>query len=353
MALKIGIAGLRRGASVANVFLNHKECQVVAACDLKTEQAKKWAADHDVPYWFDDYSKFCQADLDAILVATPAPIHVPCTIEALENGKHVLSEVPACYDLQQAHELVAAVEKSGLKYMFAENMCYFAWVQSYREMIHRGDLGEIVYAEGEYIHDVTSLMYNEDGSLTWRTRLPPIMYPTHDLGPILQMMQDRVVTAVGMHTGSRRHPEIGNIDLEVGIFKTAKGNVIKQLCGFSVAKEPPHHWFCIYGTKGQIESPRFPEQQHRLWLEDMNLTGSISLPMGIEHPGAPPEARVGGHGTSEYFMVDDFVRCILDDTKPAIDVYEGLDQTLPGICAHMSAEQGSIPIEVPDLRPKQ
>jgi len=51
-------------------------------------------------------------------------------------------------------------------------------------------------------------------------------------------------------------------------------------------------------------------------------------------------------------MVNDFVRCILDDTKPAIDVYEGLDQTLPGVCAHMSAENGSEPVAVPDLRPE-
>ena len=63
--------------------------------------------------------------------------------------------------------------------------------------------------------------------------------------------------------------------------------------------------------------------------------------------------KAGGHGTSEYFMVDDFVRCILDDTKPAIDVYEGLDYTAPGICAHLSAEQGGKAVEVPDFRPKK
>ena len=228
-----------------------------------------------------------------------------------------------------------------------------SWVQTYRDMIQRGDLGEIVYAEGEYIHDLGGLMYDEDGNLTWRTRLPPILYPTHDLGPILQIMQDRVVSAVGMHTGCRKRPEIGNIDMEVGIFKTAKGNVIKQLCGFSVAKEPAHHWFCLYGTEGQIESPRTPAGKHLLYTEHIpNLQGQIELPLGTNHTGAPPEALLGGHGTSEYYMVDDFVRCVLDDTKPAIDVYEGLDQTLPGVCAHLSAEQGSIPIEVPDMRPE-
>lgn len=356
MSLKVGIAGLRRGAGVANVFLNHKDCKVVAGCDLKTDLAKSWTEEHDVPYWFDDYTKFCEADLDAILIATPGPTHVPCAIEALAHGKHIMSEVPAAYSLEQARDLAAAVEKSGLKYMFAENVCYYAWVDAYRQMIQRGDLGEIIYAEGEYIHNCESLMQETapDGTVkkTWRASLPPILYPTHDLGPLLMIMQDRVVSAVGMHTGNRRRPDLGVIDMEVGIFKTAKGNVIKQLCGFSVAKEPAHHWFVLYGTKGQIESPRFPGAKHRLYREDIpHLGGQIELPLSDTHKGAPPEAFKGGHGTSEYYMVNDFIRCILDDTKPPIDVYEGLDQTLPGICAHLSAEQGSIPVEVPDLRP--
>lgn len=174
----------------------------------------------------------------------------------------------------------------------------------------------------------------------------------NDLRPILQIMQDRVVTAVGMHTGRRKRPENGSIDTEVGISKTEKMNVIKQLCGFSVAKEPAMLWFCFYGTKGQIESPRTPSGQHLLYVEGMpGLSTSIELPLSANHHGAPSEACLGGHGTSEYFMVGDFVRCILDDTKLAIDVYEGLEQTLPGGCAHLSAEQGGVPVEVPNLRP--
>ena len=49
-------------------------------------------------------------------------------------------------------------------------------------------------------------------------------------------------------------------------------------------------------------------------------------------------------------MVDGFVRCMLDDTKPPIDVYEAMDWTLPGICAHISAEAGGEPVEVPNPR---
>ena len=64
----------------------------------------------------------------------------------------------------------------------------------------------------------------------------------------------------------------------------------------------------------------------------------------------PPGARSGGHGASEYYMIEDFLRSILDDAKPAIDVYDGLDYTVPGICAQVSSERGGELVEVPNFR---
>jgi predicted dehydrogenase len=351
MALRVGVAGLRRGSGPCQVFQHHKDCEVVAVCDLNAERAETFARENCIAQWFSDYSELCAADLEAIFVATPAPLHVPHAIEALAHGKHVLSEVPAVYNLEQAYELKAAVEASDRKYMFAENMAYFAWVETYRQMVERGDLGNIMYAECEYIHNCETLLTDEEGKPTWRATLPPIQYCTHDLGPILQMLGDRVVSAVGMHTGSQRRPDLGTIDMEVALFRTAGGRIIKFLAGFAMAKEPAHHWFTLYGTKGQIEGPRHSSGKHLLYREDFaNLSERIELPLSHSHPRVPPEALLGGHGSSEYFMVNDFVRCILDNTKPAIDVYEGLEWSVPGICAHQSAEQGGAPVAVPDLR---
>jgi len=238
-------------------------------------------------------------------------------------------------------------------------------VQKYRQMVSDGELGEIIYAEAEYVHNCESLMIDrpdglaeggaEECRLTWRARqLPPIYYCTHDLGPLLQMLEDRCTVAVGMHTGNRRRKDLGPIDLEVGLFKTEKRDVtIKALMGFSVAKEPSHHWFCIYGTEAQLEQSRQRAEggqtKHRLHRPDA-ADGPTVFHVPANDPDAPPEAALGGHGTSEYYMVDEFVQCILNDTEPPIDVYEGLDWGLPGICAHMSAEAGSKPVPVPDPR---
>ncbi len=360
MALRVGVAGLRRGMGFVRVFAHHRECELAAVCDVEPGRAAQVADEMNVPIHFDDYSELCRADIDAIVVATPAPVHVPHALEALAEGKHVLSEVPAAWDLQQAEQLARGVERSGLKYMFAENMCYFAYIQTYEQIVHRGEIGRPIYAEGEYVHDCRHLMHDRydgvtpgsESGATWRAALPPIHYCTHDLGPILEIMDTRCVSAVGMHTGSNVLPEYDVIDAEVGLFKTESGAVVKILCAFSIVRHPSMHWMVVYGTEGYLEGPRFGGE-HMLYSErTVNLSGPVKLPLSASHVGAPPEATAGGHGTSEYFMCNDFVRCIIDDTEPAIDVYRALDYTVPGICAHLSAENGGEPVEVPDFRPR-
>ena len=45
----------------------------------------------------------------------------------------------------------------------------------------------------------------------------------------------------------------------------------------------------------------------------------------------------------------DFIRCILEDTVPPIDVDLGIRMTLPGIFAHESAVNHGAPMEIPDI----
>ena len=119
------------------------------------------------------------------------------------------------------------------------------------------------------------------------------------------------------------------------------------------------HWYCVYGTKGVLENTR------RLGAppghEDMGTTyadfddiphtlGMVRLPLSINHTGLPAGATSGGHGTAEWVMIGGYVRSILDDTKPPIDVYESMDLKLPGIAAHASSRDHGRPYAIPDFR---
>lgn len=347
--LNVGVAGLRRGQSLLRVFHNHREAQVVSVCDLDGDRAGRVSGAYGVPGVYRDFEAFLASGPDVVVVATPGPLHAAQAIEAMEAGAHVLSEVPAAWTLEECRALAAAVQRTGRVYMMAENMNFYHYIRQWRAQVRDGAIGEVFYAEAEYIHDCRGMMRDAGGGPTWRAGMPPIYYCTHSLGPVLDIMDDRCVSAVGMATGSHTDPESGAIDMEVGLFRTAKGRVVKILCGFGVAREPAMHWQVFYGTAGALENRRAPwedAKRYRAGEERM-----VPIPAEASDPDAPPEAKAGGHGTSEYYMVDGFIQAVLDGAPPPIDVYRALDYSAPGLCAHLSAEQGGAPVAVPDFRP--
>jgi hypothetical protein len=65
--------------------------------------------------------------------------------------------------------------------------------------------------------------------------------------------------------------------------------------------------------------------------------------------GASAEARGSGHGGADYQVARTFVESVRSGT-PAIDVYRGLDMTLPGLVSQESIRRGGAPVSVPDFR---
>ena len=92
-------------------------------------------------------------------------LHAEQTVLELESGKHVLCEVPAATTISEWRQIVNAVNKSGQKYMLAENSCYSDMHLTWRSTVEDGNLGKIIYAEAEHVHDCRQLMKNDDGTL--------------------------------------------------------------------------------------------------------------------------------------------------------------------------------------------
>ena len=352
MQLRVGVAGVRRGWGFASVLAAHPSAELVAIADPDMQRCNDAAAEYDVPVQCTDYGELLGIDLDAVVIATPAPLHPAQSIAALSAGRHVLCEVPAVASLDEAQALVQAVKGSSGSYMLAENVNYFDRTLAWQRFIDEGQLGTIHYAEAEYVHDCSSLFTHPDGTPTWRASLPPIHYCTHSLGPLLAWTGDRCVSVTGMHTGSHLRPDLGTIDMEVGIFRTAAGGVFKILCGFSVMSEPGRHWYCVYGTRGMLESGRTADSPDRGFLaaQREQTAGPAANVVPAAERLVPAAAVQGGHGNSEWYMVDEWLAAVVDGNPMPIDVYAGLDMTLPGICAHLSAEQAGQPGDVPDPR---
>lgn len=349
--VKLGFVGLNRGMYLLRDAQKLKNVEISAVCDLREEkrnEAISFLHDNGVEkvLAFENFDELLESDIDAVIIATDVTLHTAMSVEALNAGKHVLSEIPAINSLEEAEILADACKRHPeLKYMMGENCCFWAFINTWKDMYEQGQIGEAFYAEAEYLHNITQIMRDENGNPTWRSKYDAIKYLTHDLGPLLYILNDRVVSVSGFKPGINSIPEYstGTPD-EVAIFRTAKGALIKIFVSFGLNR-PCIHNFCIYGTSGTLETDRVEAYTTNASLKSVTNLGEkmFKIPTGTGYPGFEEY----GHGGADGKMIEAFADCIIKDEKPPIDVNLGLNMSVPGVFAHMSAEQGGKPLMIP------
>jgi len=361
-SLAVGILGAWRGATLAALFDRLPETRVVAICERVEERRARALTLCPHAQGFDDYAAMLRGPLDVVVVASAPPDHAEHVCMALEAGTAVLSEVPAAHTLGDAQRIVDTVRSTGRFYMLGENCNYYAYIHAWKRLLDEGVLGEVVYAEGEYVHDIRAITWGDPTGArfnpreaqgrsgagpTWRAGYHPIRYITHSLGPLLWLLRDRCTAVSCLSTGPRTQPEIGSPDMEVAIFNTTHNRPIRQLCGFSVPREPGGQWYSLYGTKGCVEWKRAPWDSPRMFLEGHEMSEPSRMTWNV---GMSGRLSRSGHGGIDGSLVEDFVRALANGEPSPIDVHTAMDYTVPGICAAMSAERGGELLRVPNTR---
>ena len=109
--------------------------------------------------------------IDFISIVTPNHVHFPPAKLALENGFHVLSDKPATFDLAEAKELQALVNKSGLLYGLTHNYTGYPMVKEARHLVASGKLGKIRKVVVEYPQGWLATRIEASGQkqAAWRT----------------------------------------------------------------------------------------------------------------------------------------------------------------------------------------
>lgn len=348
------MVGVGRGSGYGKLFAEHPDCQVVACCDASEQALAQFQKELGLAdsACFTQYETFLGMPMDAVFIGTPIPAHADQTVKAMEAGLHVLSEVTAAATVEDCRRIVAAVRKAKKIYMFAENCVYWPFVQEWKTMVAAGRIGEVFYAECEYLHPIRSMIVDPaTNAPRWRAHRAPLHYCSHSLGPILEITGDRIVRAMGAGQGHRVLPAggIGGIDIQLGLFETRKGALIKLLRSSVAPRHPSMHYYMLQGTKGFVETDRLgPRGPGHLYVEgEMETAQTIPLPM-ID-ASLPASARAGGHGTAEYALVRDFLHTLDTGRKPDLDEIRAMDLTVPGLVAHESAMRGGIWLDVPEM----
>lgn len=364
MSLKVGIVGVR-GLSTILGFKSIPNVKVVALCDLNEELLKEMSEKHDIPKTYRVFEDMLESDIDAIVIATPMQCHVPQVLQALQAGKHVMSEVTAGVTMEELWWLKEEVEKYNKVYMFAENYCYIPENQMILNMVNKGVFGEVYFGEGEYLHDIKSLAIFEDGKKSWRNYWQlgkrGAFYPTHSLGPVMQWFQgDRIKSVTTMGTGWHTAPEFRQEDTSLTLCQMESGKLIK--IRVDCISERPHNmtYYSLQGTKGVYEAPRGLGDDHKIWLKGMDedtnkahfrpLKDFYEEYMPTKYKEVTKEQSAAGHWGGDYFIVQDFVDAITKGVKPAIDVYEACEWTAVGLLSELSIMNGGRTMDMPNFR---
>jgi predicted dehydrogenase len=365
--LNVGVFGGARGNVMIKALLHHPFAKLVAVCDKYVpllERAKKnaEAVGMEIACYesFDDFIK--HPELDAVVLANYANEHGIYAVRCLRAGKHVLSEVLPCETMAQAVELIEAVEETGLVYAYAENYCYMRQTFEMWRRYRTGVIGEVKYAEGNYVHDCSSIWpsitYGDPNH--WRNLMHATFYCTHSLGPLMTITGLRPKSVTGFEIISP--DSIRALGRRAGsgmeIVTMENGAIFKSIHG-PFKREPSYSTYTIYGNSGAMESGLNPgEPKFNLYVEGEQLCKGEWERYDPDSDVARDMRKASGvdsHSGSDFYPTHCFIEKILgrEDGKWSIDVYTAIDMGICGILAYRSILNGNTPVAVPNLRNKE
>lgn len=376
--VRIGFIGLgARGLKTVERYTDIAGAEAVCLADLKaeaTERANRLLAlsGRSVARCFsgpEAWREVCrQPDVDLVYICTDWASHAEMAIEAMEQGKHVAVEVPLATSIEDCWRVVRTAERTRRHCFMTENCCYDWFHLATLALAESGELGTITHCEGAYIHDWRSLFdeAHSDASESEKGSPSPRMnfyeesvrqggnpYPTHAIGPIAQILgfhrHDRMVRLVSM-TGQAAGHESPLGHTNTTLITTERGaTVMLQFDG--TTPRPYSRLQTVCGTRGFVQKYPVPTVQTEQGLRmDTHAEDFMKRHLTTETARAWKEGHnLGVDNEMNYAMDRRLIYCLHRGLPLDIDVYDAAEWSCLTELTRLSAEQGGVPVEVPDF----
>jgi len=378
----VGIGG--QGSSHVSNLLRITGCQITAVCDIRPERTD-WAtkaiteAGFAAPAVYDkgprDFERLCETEqLDLVYNATPWEWHVPIMLAAMKNGKHTATEVPAAMTIDDCWAMVEAAEKHRRHCVLMENCNYDRMEMMVYNMVRQGLLGEILHAEGGYLHDLRAIKFADKGEGLWRRawaeKLNGNLYPTHGLGPIANCLDinrgdrfDHLVSMSGPSRGlqdwaaahvpadsPKRKERYVLGDMNTSIIKTANGKtILVEHC--TNLPRPYSRINMVQGTKGIFQG--YPSRVYiegrgkdDQWVNASDVLGEFEHPLWKEMAA---QAEGAGHGGMDFLEDYRLVKCLREGLPTDMNVYDAAALSAVVHLSVQSVGRKAAAVDFPDF----
>lgn len=386
--VKVGIIGLgNRGTGMTRHVhaLFPDKAKITAICDIRKEKVEKTfeflKENGQEPAVYsgteDGWKEMVERDdIDLVFVFTHWDLHVPMCVYSMQQGKHVATEVPAAYTLEDCWKLVNTAEETRKNCMMLENVCYGSEELWILNMVKQGVFGTLTYAEAAYIHNLRSMLFDNSYYNKWRIRhhlkRHGNLYPTHGLGPVTQYMDiergDRLEYLISMSSPQASLTEHSKTmepdnefydrsdfihgDLNTSLIKTAKGRMI-TLKHDVVTPRPYNRINAIAGTKGYHEG--YPsrlslQEKGHNWLNEETYQEYREK---YEHPiwetMREEIEKHGGHGGMDFVEIYRLIDNLNKGLPLDMDVYDAASWSVVSPLSEISVEMEGVPVKFPDF----
>jgi len=141
-----------------------------AVCARSEDKVKAFAEQWGYESYETDWKKLIERDdIDAIDICTPNNTHAPIAIAAAEAGKMVLTEKPLAGTLEEARQMMEAVEKAKLPNTVWYNYRRIPAVTLAKQIVDSGKLGKIFHYRANFLQDWTiNANLPQGGEGLWR-----------------------------------------------------------------------------------------------------------------------------------------------------------------------------------------
>jgi len=350
--IKIAVVGVGvMGSQHARDIDALENTKLAGICDINQNKADKYASQYDVPVFYHYQDMLENADLDAVVIATPHDSHPPIAMDAFERGIHVLTEKPIAVHLQAAQEMIVAYAKALDKYphlLFAamfQQRTYGFW-QKIKSLIDDGELGKLMRTTWIITDWFRTQSYYDNGGwrATWKGEGGGVLLNQcpHNLD-LYQWFVGMPKRVAGFAAIGKYH----NIEVEdeVTAYLEYENGMIGHLIT-STAESPGTNRLEIVGEKGKLtfENDEMTFYRNRVSTFDYIET-SISgyepvenwkIDMPYQHHGQP------GHK----LIIENFANALLNGEELVAPAVEGIHSLTLGNAIMMSSFLGQR-IELP------
>lgn len=191
-------------------LLLHPEAKIVAVCDANPDSLEKAASTFNISRKHTDYKEVIASDdVDAVVIATPNIIHRDIAVAAARAGKHVMSEKPLGMNLEEAVDMLNAVDDAKVVNMTAFTYRFVPAMRYMHHLIKKGSLGRLYHFRVNRLQDWVdrAVGWRQTRSLAGSGELGDMLSHRIDYGHFLVGPMSRVVAQMRRLLDKRKNAD--------------------------------------------------------------------------------------------------------------------------------------------------